>query len=176
MRAWAWARSEWMENWWVRNLAQSVNSGYFFRDEFSISACPSLAGSEAPAFVEITFIFLLRAAVLMKGRRTDTNITRRPPAPTRVGILENFVSMFKCEYLRKVLSLILNINIICINLFQSYSQCLLWIIQWQNGDWLIVLMFSCLWASYLKRILKTVNIFKWWKHWLKFSCIHIQYV
>ena len=174
MRAWVGQPSEKKE--WVRNLAQSVNSGYFSREEFSISAWPYLAGSEAPTSVEIILIFLLMAAVLRKGRRTDTHITRRLPAPTRVGILENFVSMFKCEYLRKVLSLILNITIICINLFQSYRRCSLWIIQWQNGDWLIVLMFSCLWASYLKKILKTVKIFKWWIHWLKFSCIHIQYM
>ena len=50
----------------MRNLAQRVSSEYFTREEFRISARPSLAGSEAAASVEITFTFAL---VLRKGGR-----------------------------------------------------------------------------------------------------------
>ena len=49
----------------MRNLAQRVTSEYFTSEEFRIKARPSLAGSEAPASVEITFIFILRAAVVV---------------------------------------------------------------------------------------------------------------
>ena len=52
----------------MRNLAQRVSSEYFSREEFRISAPPSLAGSEAPASVEITFIFLPRTT-LRKGEK-----------------------------------------------------------------------------------------------------------
>ena len=51
----------------MRNLAQRVSSGYFTREEFRISARPSLAGSEASASVEITFI--LMALILRKMGR-----------------------------------------------------------------------------------------------------------
>ena len=44
----------------MRNLAQRVSSEYFSREEFRISALPSLAGSEASGSVEITFIVLPR--------------------------------------------------------------------------------------------------------------------
>ena len=44
----------------MRNLAQTVSSEYFVREEFRISAWPSRAGSEAPGSVEITFILRAR--------------------------------------------------------------------------------------------------------------------
>ena len=78
----------------MRNLAHRVTSEYFPREEFSISAWPSLAGSEAPASVEITFIFVLRAT-LRKGKRiVEINISfiSRLPVPARIrtaSIIEN---------------------------------------------------------------------------------------
>ena len=57
----------------MRNLAQRVNSGYFPREEFRISARPCLACSEALASVEINFIFVLRES-LSKARRVRINI------------------------------------------------------------------------------------------------------
>ena len=51
----------------MRNLAQRVSSEYFSREEFRISALPSLAGSEASGSVEITFIVLPRTTLRNRG-------------------------------------------------------------------------------------------------------------
>ena len=90
----------------MRNLAQTVTEEYFPREEFSISAWPYFAGSEAPASVEITVIFRPRALVLTKPRRVRIKlnqldlvnlgvniiITNRNSTP-RLSILE--MSLFK---------------------------------------------------------------------------------
>ena len=78
----------------MRNLAHRVTEGYFPREEFRISARPSLAGSEAPASVEITFIFALRATLRKVKRIVDINISfiSRLPVPERIrtaSIIEN---------------------------------------------------------------------------------------
>ena len=64
-----------MEKWWVRNLAQTVREECFCfpGEEFRISARPSFAGSEAPASVEITLIFLLRPTPRQRRRVGDIN-------------------------------------------------------------------------------------------------------
>ena len=55
----------------MRNLAQRVTSGYWTKEEFRISTRPSVAGSEAPASVAITFI--LRAT--LRWRRKEVKIS-----------------------------------------------------------------------------------------------------
>ena len=63
----------------MRNLAQTVTSEYFPREEFTTSTRPSLAGREAPASVEITLISLPRT--LREGKLDIEKISTQDGEP-----------------------------------------------------------------------------------------------